>query len=63
MPIHAYIIPIHIYTHTHMHTLPYIYIYIYIYIYTVGPRLSESPLSEPWVIRRLFRILKSQKIV
>ena len=30
---------------------------------TVGPRLSKSPLSEPLVIRRLFRILKSQKIV
>ena len=27
---------------------------IYIYIYTVGPRLSESPLSEPSVIRTLF---------
>ena len=29
----------------------------------VGPRLSESPLSEPSVIRTLFRILKSQKRV
>ena len=38
-------------------------IYIYIYIYTVGPRLSKSPLSEPSVIRTLFRILKSQKTV
>ena len=34
---------------------------MYINIYTVGPRLSESPLSEPSVIRTLFRILKSQK--
>ena len=37
--------------------------YIYIYIYTVEPRLSESPLSEPLVIRMLFQILKSQKTV
>ena len=35
-----------------------IYIYIYIYIYTVGPRLSESQLSEPSVIQTLFQILK-----
>ena len=35
----------------------------YIYIYTAGPRLSESPLSEPSVIRTLFRILKCQKTV
>ena len=38
-----------------------IYIYIYIYIYTVGPRLSESSLSEPSVIRTLSLILKSQE--
>ena len=30
---------------------------------TVGPQLSESPLSELSVIRTLFRILKSQKTV
>ena len=30
---------------------------------TVEPRLSKSPLSEPSVIRTLFRILKSQKTV
>ena len=29
------------------------------HVSTVGPRLSESPLSEPSVIRTLFRILKS----
>ena len=29
--------------------------------YTVEPRLSKSPLSEPSVIRTLFRVLKSQR--
>ena len=33
------------------------------YNITVGPRLSESPLSEPSVIQMLFRILKSQKAI
>ena len=33
------------------------------YICTVEPRLSESPLSKPSVIRMLFLILKSQKII
>ena len=27
----------------------------------IGPRLSESPLSEPLIIQKLFLILKSQK--
>ena len=39
----------------------YIICIIFIYIYTVEPRLSESPLSKPSVIRTLFLILKSQK--
>ena len=30
---------------------------------TVGLRLSESPLSEPSVIRTLIQILKSQKTI
>ena len=30
-----------------------------VFTYTVGPRLSESPLSKPSVIQTLFRILKS----
>ena len=41
----------------------HIYVYTHTYICTVGPQLSESPLSEPSVIRTLFRILKSQKTV
>ena len=40
----------------------YIYIII-IYIYTIGPRLFESPLSKPSVIRTLLQILKSQKTI
>ena len=30
---------------------------------TVEPQLSESPLSEPSVIRTLFLFLKSQKAI
>ena len=30
---------------------------------TVEPQLSESPLSEPSVIRTLFRILKYQEMI
>ena len=33
------------------------------YASTVGPRLSESPLSEPSVIQTLFRILKYQEMI
>ena len=33
------------------------------YSSTVGPQLSESPLSEPSVIRTLFLILKYQKTI
>ena len=30
---------------------------VVVFVCTAGPRLSESPLSEPLVIRTLFRIL------
>ena len=60
MPIHAYIIPIHIYTHTHAHTSIYIYIYIYIHLHTriaVHVYIAFRLLMEGGMVR-VYRILR-----
>ena len=44
------------YTHVHVHVAGC----VHIQVCTVELRLSESLLSEPLMIRMLFRILKSQ---
>ena len=56
--VHIYMcVYLYIYIYIYIHCT-YIYVYIYIYIYTV-----ELRLSEPLVIRTLFRMLKYQEAI
>ena len=54
MPIHAYIIPIHIYTHTHAHTSLYVHVHtcIAMHVYITFRLLMEGGMV------RVYRILR-----
>ena len=54
MPIHAYIIPIHIYTHTHAHTSIYVHVHtrIAVHVYITFRLLMEGGMV------RVYRILR-----
>ena len=54
MPIHAYIIPIHIYTHTHAHTSIYVHVdtRIVVHVYITFRLLMEGGMV------RVYRILR-----
>ena len=54
MPLHAYIIPIHIYTHTHAHTSIYVHVHtrIAVHVYITFRLLMEGGMV------RVYRILR-----
>ena len=54
MPIHAYIIPIHIYTHMHAHTSIYIHVHtrIAVHVYITFHLLMEGGIVRVyWILR------------